>query len=221
MQVYLTMLLEEYKRTLGFKTIDLSSKEFVEGFNDWLSKKHIQGQTYIGLLEYMKLYDESKENAAEVGKGKYDSVVLPYDTGIITPYSKGIKVDDTDRIIPTNFMVKSNGEIILFKSHKSKVKTLSFNQFEDYRGITFMTQNPYTALNIKNWEHIPNSGNYDIIVGVYGNVRDKDKNQKLNALRELRDKLQFGYREDGAVWNDDYYYVIASDSKLKEKTKIR
>ena len=52
-----------------------------------------------------------------------------------------------------------------------------------------MTQNPYTTIEIRNWEDLHNSGESDIIVGVYGSIYDKDIESKLKQIQELEEKL--------------------------------
>lgn len=85
--------------------------------------------------------------------------------------------------------------------------------------LTFMTQNPYTTIEIRNWEDLHNSGESDIIVGVYGSIYDKDIESKLKQIQELEEKLNGSYIREDAVIGDTYSYAIASKRKVKTPVK--
>ena len=62
---------------------------------------------------------------------------------------------------------------------------------------------------------IDNSIN-DIIVGVYGNIHEKDTETKIKQLKQFRDRLSEPFNEDYIIALDRYCYVIASDRKQKK-----
>ena len=155
-------------------------------------------------------------NTAEVGKGRYDTIVKPFNTTIITPYSEGLIVPNKSRIITSKFIVL-NGMPVLYKANGMNI-TETKPILSDST-LTFMTQNPYMEANIKNWEQLHNSGESDIIVGVYGSIYDKDIESKLKQIQELEEKLNGSYIGDGAVIGDTYSYAIASKRKVKTLVK--
>lgn len=221
MEVYLTMLLHQYIRAMGYKAIDFSSEEFIDGFNNWIKCKKELSSVYIDLLEYMKLYEFSDSNTLEIGKGKYDSVVTDFDTTIVTPYYEGIEGPAKDNIIPADFRVIKKEPLLIVKNKNKKIKKIEIAKDLKNFDVTFMTQNPYNSSSIFGWEHLHNSGDSNIIVGAYGSVYDKDKDEKIMQLKRLKDKLLLGYNDEYAVCNDNYYYVVASDRYGKAKIKER
>ena len=48
-----------------------------------------------------------------------------------------------------------------------------------------------------------------------------DKTKKINALKDLRDKLEKSYKEEYAVINDSYCYVVATDKILTKRAQER
>ena len=86
---------------------------------------------------------------------------------------------------------------------------------------TFMTQNPYSPKHIMYWDEIHNRGEKEIILGVFGDIHDKDTKYKLNELKEFKNKLIGSYSEDYMVEDDTYCYVIASNKVEKKLFKRR
>ena len=84
-----------------------------------------------------------------------------------------------------------------------------------------MTQNPYSPKHIMNWDEIHNKGEKEIILGVFGNIYDKDSENKIKELKEFKNKLIGSYSEDYMVENDTYCYVVASDKVEKKLFKRR
>ena len=87
--------------------------------------------------------------------------------------------------------------------------------------LTFMTQNPYTPVEIRNWENLHNSGNHNIIVGVYGSIYDKDIETKIRQLESLKQRLTDSFKEEQYVIDDTYCYAIASERMVKRLVKTR
>ena len=171
---------------------------------------------YLALLEYMELSKFADCDTAEVGKGRYDTIVKPFNTTIITPHISGLETLGNERIINAELVVMGETPVLFGTNKNGKPISSSSN-------LTFMTQNPYTPIEIRNWEDLHNSGENDIIVGVYGSIYDKDIESKLKQIQELEEKLNGSYIREGAVVCDTYSYAIASKRKVKTlvKTYIR
>lgn len=211
MEKYLYLLVEQFKQATGTKNVDIKSQLFMSEFSEWIKSRQNIGDNYLNLLEYMELYRYSDPDTAEIGKGQYDSIVKPFNTTIITPHSKGLETLDQSRIITSDFRVYENMPVLCSTNEKG---TNLIDPITSTSTLTFMTQNPYTSEQIRNWGQLHNSGENNIIVGIYGSIYDKDIEQKIKELETLRDKLYDSYKEEHAVIDDTYCYAIASERKV-------
>ena len=206
-------LLEQYKKINGLEKLtaeEIKSEKFRKDFLLWLYKRQQYGYRYIDFLYEMnnKILNRT---TAEIGKSEFDSIVIPFDTTIISP-SEFYELEDRERIIQSKFIVIDEKPILYFdKSDSPRMLVLPERKID-----TFMTQNPYYPYSISNWEGLHNSGKFNIAVGVYGNIHDKNIKDNLNILKQLREKIigddyKFDYKTSG----DIYYAAIASTRKIK------
>ena len=180
-------------------------------FKNWLESRQKIGENYLKFLTSLNLNIDNPF-CAEVGKTWYDSLVLPYRTSIMTPYTEGFNLKSS-KVIPGKFEVVSG---LPFLERKDGKQLMIPNVLTS----TYMTQNPYTSECIFDWEDLHNSGIARIIVGYYGNTFDKDKEEKLKQLKDLKEKLIGQYFIEYDELGDTYYSVVAScNSKTKVKTK--
>ena len=204
---YLNILIEQFKYANNLKKVDFNSSEFKSELDDWMKKRKSIGNNYKEILDYMDL-DYDYPTTVEIGKGFIDSVVLGNGkTTIITPY--------------TNRMDKRKGNTII----KGTIKSVS--KYNRNKSIAkempwfnnFMTQNPYINQDTEAFILMHESYLYDIILGVYGSTFDKDKKQKINQLKKIKENLERNYKEEYIRLNDSYFYVIASDNKIRIRNK--
>ena len=200
---YLNLLILQFKKAKGINKVDINSIEFMQEFQYWLQQRSDMIKYYQKLLNFMHLSYKTS-HTAEVGKGYFDSVVSPFETTIITPYQEGFEKEQP-RIINSALYI-SKGNPYVFQGNE-------LNKAPD-KIETFMTQNPYEIDNIRFWEQLPS-----IIVGIYGNIRDKDKKEKERILKDLKAKMSDLSIENGGCVNDTYYYVITNDTKIKIRKK--
>ena len=207
----LDKLIEQFNEINGKKILkieDLKNEQIKNEFMLWLKERLEYGYRYIDFL--YEINDKITESlTAEVDKTRYDSLVSGFDTTIISPYFE----DFNSRIMPARFVVY-NGEPILHLDQKGSPNGMSLVK----PGIdTFITHNPYSPYSIKNWEELHNSGNYDIAVGVYGDIHDKNIKRNLEILKQLRDKItSFDIKIDYNTSGNIYYAAVVSDRKIKE-----
>lgn len=212
MEKYLSLLIKQFKQANNIKNVDINSQAFMSEFSEWIILRQKASKNYLALLEYMKLSKFADRDTAEIGKCKYDTIVKPFNTTIITPHVSGLETLENERVINAEFVVMGEKPVLFGANKNGKPISSSSN-------LTFMTQNPYTPVEIRNWEDLHNSGNYDIIVGVYGSIHDKDIESKLKQIKELEKKLNGSYNEsyirEGTVIGDIYSCAIASKRKVK------
>ncbi len=216
MKEHLGYLIEQFKQANGIKSDDAKSQLFISEFTEWIKERQDVSTTYIELLDYMGLSYFATPSVVEVGKGSVDSIVMPYDTLIITPYSRFLEelnTEDNKRVTNAYFRVVNGKPFKVIPGEETTLKPI-----KDSEDLTFMTQNPYTPKCVKNWGQLHNNFRNDIIVGVYGNIHDKDTETKIKLLKQFRDRLSEPYNEEYIIALDRYCYVIASDRKSKKLT---
>ena len=214
MEKYLNLLIKQFKQATGIKNIDVNSQSFISEFSEWIKSRQDISRNYLALLDYMELSKVAGYDTTEIGKGRYDTIVKPFNTTIITPHIAGLESLGNERVINSEFVVIGNTPV-LFGSNKNG------KPIDTSSTLTFMTQNPYTPFEIRNWEDLHNSGNYDIIVGIYGSINDKDVETKIRQLENLKSRLTDSFKEEETVINGAYYYAIASERMVKKLVKTR
>jgi len=215
MNFYIINLMKEFIYAIGTKNIDVNSKQFIEEFSLWLKERKTISKKYIYFLDSLDLRF-ADSSCAEIGKGKYDSIVKLLDTTIITPYSKTFENSLNNRIITGNIHIQ-DGTPLLFQNAEFKtVKKEIPSSIID----TYMTQNPSKTVNIPRWGELYNIGERSIIIGAYGSVYDNDIDLKINNIAQLKDiLLDDDFVEEKVIDNDSYFYVISADKKLRKTKK--
>ena len=215
----LETLIEQYNKINGSKLTlkDFKNEDIRKEFALWLEIRKKYGYRYIDFLYEMntRILDRT---TAEVGKTELDSLVTPFDTTIISSY-KFDSLEDKERLIFSNFLVYDGNPVLYLKACDEPHMIVLPKRRID----TFMTENPYDPYSIKYWNELHDSGYFDIAVGVYGSIFDKNIDDNLNMLKDLREKIvgndyKFDYNND----NDIYYAAIVSqrtNKKIGSKTR--
>ena len=207
MNQYLEYLKNQFRSAKGIKSNDLLSKQFLQEFYAWIDEQQLIGEKYLKMIDHMNMeYD--CYNCAEVGKGIHDSIVKNFSTKIITPYARSFKVV---RHGLYDGRVYVSGEKPLIKLQNEGTRTLSVGSIR-----LFMTQNPYDSQCISNWNRLANNSVNGIIVGMYGNIHDKDRMEKLQILNNLRKSIWQSV-EIGYDFDDEYYMYAIGSSLCKKK----
>ena len=154
-------LIDQYKEIMGISNLsinDIKKDSFRKDFTSWLAERQQYGNRYLDFLYEMK---------------QFDSLVIPFDTTIISPNSFE-SVEDKGRIIGSKFIVYDGQPVLYFEiTEQPKLVLLPEKRID-----TFMTQNPYSPYSVKNWSDLHNGGYFDIAVGVYGSIYDKNIKEK-------------------------------------------
>ena len=203
MQAYLQNLYNQFKEAKGIKTSDEKLNSIDAEFNNWLIENNIVAQKYIEFLDNFKLNFKS-DKCVEIGKGYYDTVVLPYKTNIITPALFTFRNKDSRRIKGGVLTICNNAPAIL---NGTKIDTISCLNYE-----TYMTQNTFNDSEIDILDDIQNSGYGNAIIGMYGLKYDKDKEEKIQKLVNL-EKSNRGYKLFYYDLKDNYFAVAVGSRK--------
>ena len=208
-------LFEQFKLSLGLHDITVNdinkNKKLSSAFYEWIQKRIVLCNGFTKILDEEGI-NYKDETCAEVGKGIYDSIVIPYDSFILSKHADEFTSCDASRLIRGYLEINDFGFPNIINNDKLMVSNVK-DSFE-----TFLTFNPYTISDIRDWDKIYNSNNGNIIIGVFGNSSDRDKEQKIYYVRSIKSKLQYGYNETYASQDGNYYYVVETQS---EKSRTR
>lgn len=207
MKEYLYYLAVQYGKATGIKCKDLISVVYSKEFSDWLKKRKGMGEKYSKMLQGLGILDLDDPYTVEVGKGCLDTLVKESSNAIITPYPRGFDIRIGKIIISPGFKVRYGVPTLVANDDITEKSITSNNQ------LTFMTQNPYTPTHIENWEQLYNSGNSEIIIGVFGDIHDKDKAEKTRQLETIEKKAKGNLTKMEETDGDTYLTVVASRSK--------
>lgn len=210
--MYLENIIRQFRQATKFSG-NINSEIGLDTLSEWIFQRQNAGIDYLFLLHDLGL-NYSNNDTCEVGKGLYDSITTGLSTKIITQYPESIKVDES-RILVGNLEVFESTPILI-RENASNIKIIPNSLVN-----TYMMNNPYVEGNIRSWEDLHNSSQNDIIVGVYGKTSDKDKEDKLKLIKDLRDKLYDEYIDSYETNNDNYYYVVGSKRYPHEKRLVK
>ena len=205
-------LVKQYIDAKAIKDSDISSETFEKDFVEWIKERYEMGKKYLSILKRCDMFKDSFK-CAEVSKGIDDSITLDYHTRLVTPYIDIDMIDNPSRIIDGDFSVNEKHVLPIISNEEIKLKVIPNKEVK-----TYMTQNPYSDGLLEGWDALHNSGSNNVIVGIYGNINDSDKQRKIDMLTSFKRKLKDGYREVRFSFDDEYYHIIASN---EEKTRIR
>ena len=207
---YMENLILQFSQTIGINQTDFNSGNFDEEFNFWLLERQRISEQYKQLLDDKNI-DYINPNTAEISKGKHDSIVLSNGiTKMITNYITEIPRDENNRIIKSDFqIIRSKPKI------RNPKNNPNFNRLNH-----FMIQNPYGKDQITNWDKLHNYGQYQITLGLYGKITDKDIESKIKMLKSIKNKLKDNYQEEFETKQGNYFYILSTNQpKKKIKTK--
>ena len=209
-------LIEQFKKAKGIKKNDIYSKEFMQAFSHWLNQMQIIGNEYKYYLESLEL-NYKNSDCVEFGKGEHDTIVKPYETRIISNNTSEITGVEKERLIKGNVQFDKGSAYL----HVNVKKELGATRLiSNLQVSTFMTQNPYSFKSINGIEKLHNGNKFNIILGVYGSVHDKDMPKKIECLTSIKEQLVGNYISEYDTFDDAYYYIVASNnSNLKLKKR--
>lgn len=198
--IYMFKLFKEFQSALG-EDVPYEAK-YLKAFRGWASKSFEIGKVYSRIL-YSLGYQVTSNHAAEIGKGYFDTITLGYDTALITDFINSLPDKEKSRVIENNVFL-----------NKEKCKYLS----KLYGIDTYIMSNPSSIEELNIIKELNNNELSNVVVGVYGYNKCKDKEKKLNMLKEFKKQLN-GPLIDITRENDEIYLsMVGTDiNKLIRK----
>lgn len=191
------------------KGLDNSEKISFDNIYKWIYKREIIGLNYLSYLKSIGI-DYNNKRCIEVGKSKLDTLFKnkEYKTIILTNEKSLYRIIPFDRIIYGK-LIKSNGKVLLYQE-RTLVGKPSLLELPNDKFDTIMINNFYSIYDAKILLNLSNE--FNLVFGVYGNIKDKDKSFKIDQLKEIKrclKSLEESYKEK----NKEYYYVLSSKIK--------
>ncbi len=206
-------LFNQFIAARGIENSDVYSDTLMRDFFDWIKERKTIGNKYLSHISDFGLFRDSS-CFAEVNKGVDDSVTLPCHTKLVSPYIDKSIIDNPERIVDGKFYIDKKHVLSIVSTKDIKLRVISNGEI-----MTYMTQNPYNSDMLDGWDVLHNSGRNDIIVGVYGNTYDCDRQEKIENLLLFKKKLNH-VREFDYTFCDEYFYAIGSSSR-RPKLRFR
>jgi len=163
---------------------------------------------YMSLLKTCGV-DFNNEKTIEVGVGPIDSVLKDYYATIVTPYY-GLFKRGQGKTYEGSYVV-NNGDIEMLSPtiRKFEVET---TPLDIGLGRLYLTHNIHHMHDIRSWYKLSNSNR--VVIGAYGFNSDKDKVDKIKALKEFASNLEDCTYNSGVAGN---YYCEAVQGRTKGK----
>ena len=194
---YILNLYKQYcdAKDLVFRPImDITS---TEGFTDWLIENIKISRMYRDYI--MNLGFADGKTIAEIGKGKYDSIA-DNDFSVISPYGEEMDQICSDFFIIGKYPLVSKEGIVCAPSEN-----------------ILLTHNPFDESMSQYWYRMHNALLYDISVGVYGNINDHDRNEKINLIMELSKRMTRDYGLESDTNGNNYFCTVYSKKIVKKR----
>ena len=197
---YLKLLYQQFCASKGTNALTEESKaEFME----WLNYHMTILKDYQQYLEYL-MDDLCAKEILEINKGPYDSMSLVL-----------------DNITPVSPYLRSEFQSLIFLKSEPFIHTKEETLIVPDTNI-FMTHDPYDlAKGLTHWDSIHNQGTYDILVGMFGLITDKDRMAKLQVLAKLRHMLADNVTFTYDTFNGNYFAVLKSNRYVRKLVKTR
>ena len=198
--IYYLELLRQYKKSNGIKSDDI---RYID-FEQWLSEYRLLTDDYAYFEETFG-YKLGDKTLAEVGKGYMDTI----SSGsmiVISPYADTLLLNKAR-------LVRKNDKLLVLLGNK----LIEPNCID-----TFITHNPYREALVDEWDRIHTDG-FNVGVGIYGHLNDKDRKEKINMLSSFYEKLNFESVSSSIVnfeydTDRDKFFGIVT-AKMRQKIK--
>ncbi len=202
-------MIKSFLSAKGLKSsnIDPNSECFISEFAGWVKERKTIGLDYLSFIFSSLKLSNNQELIAEIGKGESDTLITGDSRIIITPFTKNIKREKPELLVEGALWVERSHPILIRGNKPIDISKCNIKRF--------ITHNPYSKGNIRNWETLHNSEKYNITVGIYGSVYDHDIEDKIKVLNQLRDKLNDNcFYEKNVERGDIYMHVVSSNRKV-------
>ena len=206
-EYYRLLKLQYYKATKE-KIKDKLELNLNDNVYKWFLLRKEIGKKYLEYLNSLG-YDVKNNNVAEIDKGNLDSLVKEYNTNIISPY---IEEKENSKVLTYSLNVFHEHPILMQYGLNLRIEAIaSIPKHID----TLMFNNPYEKKNMLKVENLINKGEFETIIGIYGQIFDKDVKKKTDMIAQILKKINNNnYKLDFEKDNGNYYSALVSKKKI-------
>ena len=187
------------KSARGLINKEININNLDNDFYKWLEQYKNNCINYASLL-FSSDINFINPNTAEVNKGNYDSIALPYDTTIISPY---IEETVNNNVVNCKFDIRRG--LPVYKNFQKNI----------YRYITHNPYSNFSEIDLINWRYMHEFTDFEIVFGMFGSLYDEDKKKKIEKLELLKKCIIAPFIVQYDTVNDSYYYFLASKTKKR------
>lgn len=194
------------------KDIDLNASGFMKYFLTWLEELKNSAIDYAAYLSSLNL-ELKNYYLCEVGQGSYDSILYNsnYRGIILSPYCKEFNYCNGNIIVNGNLEF-INGTPLIVPSSKARKAHYPVDL-----GIkTFLTENIPSPEKISKWANLKDT-THSLIIGAFGSTWDKDIDEKIKAIKYLKELYPDEFIISSTTINNTYCELIASKKLIKRK----
>lgn len=201
LEEYLIMLYMQYCSANNIPLNNVEEYQKNNDFINWIVRNKILSEEYKKYLLYLDIpiYDSS----VEVGKGKYDSIAGK-NIEVVSPYGETLNKQNLR-------LVKAGNTALVVAAKRAIILP---------QESLLITHNPYEIEELIKWYSLHESTCYNISIGMYGSIYDKDKLKKIEYLMLMQkqsEELEINYD----TLKDNYFCSLNSKRKTKAKSLIR
>lgn len=216
MESYFKHAARQYAKARGIELRPLNEIKDCDDFWMWVEERQKLGREFAYLLNDIG-YNFGDSNCAEIGKGNGDSIVQTFNTTIISPFTKYFNKQVKKRTIEAT--VKAiNGQPCLVKNEgKGSIVTPIPIDIID----TYLFHNITTKDELSGWNEVVENTDVNIILGVFGNIKDKDLKDRIEIVESFIDNLDgIECLEEFETKNEGYIYT-AGVQKTKGMSRFK
>lgn len=210
---YSQAIINEYKASRGFTSIDLGSYLFKDDIKRFIRERKESTNKYTRFLEGLTLDFHESDTIENIDCKEFlVSNTCDFDTTVATSDKKIFDIVKRDRVIIGNIRVYNGIPTLANKVNDG----YHYSVIENNYFKTIMKTNPRIE-SIKYFSRLKEVSGFNMIIGVTGNTFDCDMQEKIEAMNNLSNALDDNYIRFQYEDEDDYVYIIAS----KELKRIR
>lgn len=203
LEKYYEELYKQYKSAMtgAFKVDELGFYD--DNFQSWIEERQAMLEMYNDLLN--DEFDFDTYNYTEINKGFLDTLVKDERNEIISRFAKTMNIDNC------TFEIDGNRPLYV----EEGLYTPKFPN-----NLLIVTHNPYLH-NVSDYKqtldlsNVHNGGMYNVVVGVFGDKKDLDREFKSQFLNELSLRMTDDNKIVRAESQGNYYEFIRSKRKQR------
>ena len=210
---YSQSLINEYKASRGFSSIDLGSFLFKDDVKRFIRERKESTDKYTRFLEGLTLDFHESDTIENIDCKEFlISNTCDFDTTVATSDKNIFDIVKRDRAIIGNIRIYNGIPTLAIRVNDG----YHYSVIDNTHFKTIMKTNPRIE-SIRYFSRLKDVSGFNMIIGVNGNTFDCDMKSKIEAMNNLSSNLDDNYIRFQYEDEDDYIYIIASKELKRRK----